>query len=228
MNRFHVSSVAKNALIIYGGGGHAKSIIDLIRAEGKWNILGIVDDHLEPGSNILGVSVLGSGDMLPDLRQAGIVYAVNAVGGIGDVDARVAVFDRLRSNGFILPSVFHPHAFIEPTAHVAEGCHLLYGVYVGSDSRVGFGCLLNSGVILSHDCVLEDYVNLSPGAILAGSVTIGEQAQVGMGVTINLGLHIGAGARVGNSAVIKADVPDHALVHAGEIWPNPSHIRNTN
>lgn len=212
------------ALIIYGGGGHAKSVIDLIHAEGRWSMAGIVDDRLEPGSSILGVPVLGGASLLPSLYAGGIRNAVNAVGGIGDAASRVAVFDRLRESGFNLPTVVHPHAFIEPSARVADGCHLLYGVYAGSDVRIGFGCLLNSGVILSHDCVLGDYVNLSPGAILAGAVTIGDRAQVGMGVTINLGLNIGAGARVGNSAVIKADVPENTVVHAGEIWPHPVHL----
>jgi sugar O-acyltransferase (sialic acid O-acetyltransferase NeuD family) len=212
---------SKPGLIIFGGGGHAKSIIDLVLAEKKWSIIGIVDDGIEKGSSILGIPVLGDSSILPSLRETGIHNAVNAVGGIGDVQSRLAVFERLRGAGFTLPTVVHPHAFIEPSARVGDGCHLLYGVYVGSDVRIGFGCLLNSGVILSHDCVLGDYVNLSPGALFAGAVTVGDRAQVGMGVTINLGLHIGAGARVGNSAVIKADVPDDFVVHAGEIWPHP-------
>lgn len=224
MNKPTEISNSLQPLIIYGGGGHAKSVIDLIHAEGKWSITGIVDDRLDTGSAILGVPVLGGASILPSLRERGIQHAVNAVGGIGDPASRVAVFERLRSMGFILPAMVHPHAFIEPSARLADGCHLLYGVYVGSDSHIGFGCLLNSGVILSHDCVLGDYVNLSPGAILAGAVTIGDRAQVGMGVTINLGLHIGAGTRLGNSAVIKADVPENAVVHAGEIWPHPVHL----
>ena len=213
----------QNELILYGGGGHAKSLIDLIHSEGRWTIAGIVDDRLEPGSNVLGVTVLGNDRILPELWHKGIHHAVNAVGGIGDVGSRLAVFQKLREAGFQMPTILHPHAFVEPTATVADGCHLLYGVYIGSDSHVGFGCLLNSGVILSHDCILADYVNLSPGAILAGAVSIGERAQIGMGVTINLGLHIGAGVRVGNSAVIKADVPEGVMIHAGEIWPHPSH-----
>jgi len=40
-----------------------------------------------------------------------------------------------------------------------------------------------------------------------------------MGATINLGVSIGAGARVGNSAVVKADVPENGIVRAGAIWP---------
>jgi acetyltransferase-like isoleucine patch superfamily enzyme len=42
-----------------------------------------------------------------------------------------------------------------------------------------------------------------------------------MGVTINLGVKVGAGARIGNSAVVKADVPVNGIVRAGTIWPVP-------
>ncbi len=206
-------------LIIYGGGGHAKSLIDLIQSLETWKIAGIVDDRLDPGSLILGIPVLGGGEILPSLRARGIRYAVNAVGGIGDINPRLEVFAKLRNAGFSFPTVCHPRGFIEPSAKVGDGCQVLFGSYVGSDVRLGFGCLLNSGVILSHDCLLGDYVNISPGSTLAGSVTIGEKSMVGMGVTINLGLTIGAGVSIGNSAVIKADVPEGVHIRAGAIWP---------
>jgi acetyltransferase-like isoleucine patch superfamily enzyme len=35
-----------------------------------------------------------------------------------------------------------------------------------------------------------------------------------------LNVEIGAGARVGNSAVVKQDVPQGTIVHAGAIWPS--------
>lgn len=209
----------ETSLIIYGGGGHAKSLIDLIRADGIWQIAGIVDDRLSAGDDIMGVKVLGNGTILGMLRQRGIHYAVNAVGGIGDITQRLEVFARLQKAGFSIPTVVHPRSYVEPSATVEEGCQIFYDAYVGSESRVGFGCIVNTGAIVSHDCILESYVNISPGAILAGTVTIGEKVLIGMGVTINLGVHVGSNARVGNSAVVKADVPDGARVHAGTVWP---------
>ena len=82
-----------------------------------------------------------------------------------------------------------------------------------------FGCIINSGAIVSHDCLLGDYTNLSPGAILAGEVQVGAGALVGMGATLNLRVRIGAGARIGNSAVVKTDVPEKGIVRAGASWP---------
>jgi acetyltransferase EpsM len=90
---------------------------------------------------------------------------------------------------------------------------------VGSEARVRFGSIVNTGSIVSHDCVLADYTNVSPGAMLAGEVSTGRGVLIGMGATVNLRVKIGAGARVGNGATVKADVPENGVVRAGTIWP---------
>ena len=208
-----------HALIIYGGGGHAKSLIDLIRLEGLYRIHGILDDGIPAGTRILDIPVLGGGDQLPFLRRQGLGRAVNAVGGIGSITPRLAVYEKLAAAGFNCLTVVHPRAFIEPTAQVAEGCQVFFNAYIGSEVRVGYGSIINTAAIISHDCRLGEYVNISPGAILAGGVTVGDRALIGMGATINLGVTIGAGARVGNSAVVKADVPENGIVRAGATWP---------
>jgi sugar O-acyltransferase, sialic acid O-acetyltransferase NeuD family len=206
-------------VVIYGGGGHAKSLIELIEAEGKFTVAGILDDRLPAGSRIAGVAVLGNGDFLPRLKAQGIGQIVNAVGGIGDITPRLRIYEKIKANGFTVPSVIHPRAYLEKSARLTGGEQVFFNAYIGSDVTVGFGCIVNTGVILSHDCELGDYVNISPGAILAGAVHVGERSLVGMGVTVNLGVTIGAGVRIGNSAVIKADVPDNAIIRAGGVWP---------
>jgi sugar O-acyltransferase (sialic acid O-acetyltransferase NeuD family) len=208
-------------VVIYGGGGHAKSLVELIGAEGKFRVVGILDDHLPPGSKILGIPVLGNGDFLPRLKAQGIGQIINAVGGIGDILPRLRIYENIKAAGFTVPTVIHPRAYVEKSARLTGGEQVFFNAYIGSDVRVGFGCILNTGAILSHDCALADYVNISPGAILAGAVQVGERSLIGMGATINLGVKIGAGVRIGNSAVVKADVPDKAIVRAGAIWPEP-------
>jgi sugar O-acyltransferase (sialic acid O-acetyltransferase NeuD family) len=165
------------------------------------------------------VPVIGRSEDLTRFYQNGYRLMVNAVGGIGDISQRIAVFERGRSAGFSFPTVIHPTAFVEASATLGEGAQVFAHAYVGSDARLGFGVIVNTGAIVSHDCVLGDYVNLSPGAILAGEVRVGEATLIGMGVTVNLQVRIGAHCRIGNGATIKQDVPDRTIVRAGTIWP---------
>jgi acetyltransferase EpsM len=207
------------ALVVYGGGGHGKSIIELVRLLKVYHVVGIIDDGLPAGSQVLGVPVLGGKDALAGLYQRGVHLAVNAVGGIGNLGSRLKVFDNLAQAGFSCPAVVHPTAFVEDSARLANGVQVFPHAYVGSSVQVGFGSIINTGAIVSHDCSLGEAVNLSPGAILAGAVQVAARTLVGMGVTINLEVKIGTGVRIGNGATIKADVPSGAIVKAGTIWP---------
>lgn len=208
----------RKRIVIYGAGGHAKTVISLLRLL-DWEIAGIIDDGVPAGSLISGVPVLGSAVVLPELRGKGIENAVNAVGGIGNYSVRWNIFQRLQQYDFHFPTLIHPRAFVEDTVDLADGIQVLAQSYISSESCVGFGTLINAGVIISHDGKIGQCVNLSPGALLAGEVTVGDFAQIGMGATINLGITVGSGARIGNSAVVKEDVPMNGRVYAGTVWP---------
>ncbi len=205
-------------IFIYGAGGHAKTVISLLRLQ-NWSITGIVDDGVPAGTQVSGIPVLGGAEVLPKLLSDGVRAAVNAVGGIGNYAVRWRIFERLQQYEFNLPTLIHPTAFVEDTAVLADGVQVLAQSYISSESTVGFGTLINAGAVISHDGKIGRCVNLSPGALLAGEVTVKDFAQIGMGATVNLSLTIGERARVGNSAVVKSDVPADGRVYAGTIWP---------
>jgi acetyltransferase EpsM len=208
-----------NSMIIYGGGGHGKTLIELIRSLGEYQIIGVIDDGIKSNEYILEVPVLGGNAILGDLYSSGVRLAVNAIGGIGDATIRMRVFKQLTQAGFECPAVIHPTAFIENSAVLSQGIQVFAHAYIGSESNIGYGVIVNTGSIISHGCQVGSNANISPGAILAGDVTLGEGVLVGMGVTVNLGVKIGMGARIGNGATIKSDVPENSFVKAGSTWP---------
>ncbi len=209
----------REKILIYGGGGHAKTIIGLIRQLNSWQIAGIIDDGLPAGTLISGVPVLGNGSMLAEMREVGIHSAVNTVGGIGDYSIRWKVFESLIRFDFDFPTFIHPASFIEADAVIEAGVQVLPMSYISSEAQIGFGSLINANVVVSHDCRLGRCVNLSPGAMIAGNAVIDDFAQIGMNATVNLNVRVGKAARVGNSAVVKGDVPDQGRVYAGQVWP---------
>jgi sugar O-acyltransferase (sialic acid O-acetyltransferase NeuD family) len=208
----------EKGIIVYGAGGHAKTVISLLRLL-DWNIIGIVDDGVDAGSFVSDVKVLGNAALLPDLRRQGIENVVNSVGGIGNYLIRWNIFQHLKQFDFHFPTLVHPSAFVEDTVKLGDGIQVLAQSYISSGCTVDFGTLINAGVVISHEGNIGRCVNLSPGALLAGEVTIEDFAQIGMGATINLGVKVGSAARVGNSAVVKKDVPANGRVYAGTIWP---------
>ncbi|HEU4894635.1 MAG TPA: acetyltransferase, partial [Acidimicrobiia bacterium] len=206
------------SVVVYGSGGHGKTLIELIRAVGDLEVVGVIDDAAAAGSEVLGVSVIGSRDDLRRIRADGVALAVNAAGGITNMSSRVDVTTMLARAGFDLPVLVHPTAFVEASAVITDGAQILAHSYVGSAARVGGSVIVNTGAVVSHDCVLGDHVNLSPGCVLAGNVTVGPRTLLGMGVTTYLGIAVGSDVRVGNGAILNVDVPDGRRIAAGTVW----------
>jgi acetyltransferase EpsM len=208
-----------SALVVYGGGGHGKMLIELVHAINLYQIVGIVDDGLKPGDEVMGYPVLGNADILPDLSSKGVKMAVNAVGGIGNISIRIEVFKKLAENGFVCPPIVHPSATVEKSSVLSPGVQVLAKAYIGSEALIKYGVIVNTGAIVSHDCILDDFAIVSPGAVIAGEVHIGKGSLIGMAATVNLRTKIGERARIGNGATVKGDVPDSTIVKAGSIWP---------
>lgn len=207
------------AILLYGAGGHAKAVLEMIQAIGAFRVVGIVDDNPAlTGTSVLGVPVLGTRDALPALLRQGIFLAANGVGGIINIEIRVKLFELLTAHGFAFPVLRHPRATVEPSAVLEDGVQVFANAYVGSSAILREKCMVNTGAIVSHDCEIGRYAHIAPGCLLAGHVQVGERALVGMGVTTIIGLKIGEGARVGNGAVLLADVPARQIVPAGKVW----------
>jgi sugar O-acyltransferase (sialic acid O-acetyltransferase NeuD family) len=206
-------------VIIYGGGGLSKMIIESVRILSVYQIVGIIDDRMKKGDDVIGTPVLGGAEMLAELYQQGIRTAVNSVGGIGDYKVRLNVFHTLANEGFICPPIVHPTAHVDPSARLEAGVLVLAQSYVSGNARIGMGTLINNSVVISHDCLVGACANFSPGAMIAGDVVIGDFTQIGMNATVNIGVHVGKECMIGNGATVKKDVPDGTRVFAGQIWP---------
>ncbi len=214
-----VSRISERSVVIFGAGGFAKSLIDLMRSAGEYEPIFVVDDDRDAARNVLGVPVLGGRTYLSPLRQHGLELAVNAVGSIGRIQTRIDIFTFLEQQGFSLPTLVDRQASVAGSAELGEGSQVFATAVVASAARIGRGVIVNTGVIVSHDCTIGDYTHLAPGATLAGEVEVGEGTLVGMGVTAHLGIRIGSRAVIGNGSVLRQDVPEGTIVSAGSLWP---------
>ena len=209
----------KPYILIYGAGGHAKSIMEMILQLEKFTIAGILDDNEKlHGSQVLGIPVLGTRLLLPELAQLGVNLAANGVGGILDINIRIRVFELLEKAGFTFPILAHPRAAIEPSAKIEAGVQVFANAYVGSEAHLHTKCMINTNAVVSHDCEIGSFTHIAPGALLAGHVHVGDRSLIGMGVTTSIGVKIGSGVRVGNGAILLADVPDKTIIQAGRFW----------
>jgi len=187
-------------------------LIDLIKTAGHYEIAGILDKQLKIGSEVAGIPVLGSDDLLPELYSKGVKNACIAVGSIKDNSKRKELFERIKQMGFNIPYLIHLSAIVAKNSRISEGVQIMAGAIIQADSLIGRNTIINTGAIIEHDCKIGEHTHVCPGAVVSGGSIIGDNAFIGAGATVINGIRIGPGAVVGAGAVVINDVPDGAKV----------------
>lgn len=193
-------------ILILGMGGHAKSLVDAIEREQKYEIAGyIVNDCNDTEADML-YPILGNDDDLPELFLQGIHNAAIGIGFLGRSNLRSVLYSRLKEIGYNLPVVCDPSAIIASDVPIGEGTFIGKGAILNTASRVGKMCIVNTGAIIEHDCQIDDFSHISVGTVLCGGVSIGTEVFVGANATVIQGRKVANGCIVGAGEVIKKNV----------------------
>jgi len=196
-------------LFVYGASQHAKIVIETIKRQGQYAIVGLLDDDpAKKGRELLGYQILGGQERLGGLQTAGVRRCFVA---IGNNKARRQKCEDLLSKGFELVSVIDPTAIVLSRVSVGPGTLILAQSYVGVDVTLGQACILSMNCLVGHDCILGDYAHLTPGVRFGGNVNVGEESFVGLGAVAIPGVHIGRRVTVGAGAAVTRDLPDDVV-----------------
>jgi sugar O-acyltransferase (sialic acid O-acetyltransferase NeuD family) len=169
-------------IVLIGGGGHCKSVIDVIEQEGKFRIVGIVDHPELLGNNILGYKVIGNDSDLSDLVKK-YEYALITVGQIKSPALRIKLFNLAIDIGFILPRITSPNAYISKHASIGNGVVVMHNAIVNASASIGDNCIINSKALIEHDCLISKHCHISTNATINGGVTVESGCFVGSGAT---------------------------------------------
>ncbi|SFV53848.1 4-amino-6-deoxy-N-Acetyl-D-hexosaminyl-(Lipid carrier) acetyltrasferase [hydrothermal vent metagenome] len=169
-------------ILLVGGGGHCKSVIDVIEEEGKYKIAGIVDKKELIGQKVLGYEIIGCDDDLEELFQK-YQYAVVTVGQIKSNHVRVKLFNTLKEIGYKLPIIVSPLAYVSKYAMVQDGTVILHYALVNADAKIGVNCIINTKSLIEHDVRIEDHCHISTATVINGGVIVKSDSFVGSNST---------------------------------------------
>lgn len=186
------------SVILIGGGGHAKVIIDCVRAAGD-QVAGILDDGLAPGTLVLDVPVLGKTGEFERYRDHAFLIA------IGSNAVRRKLAQRMDVKWY---TAIHPSAVVSPYAAIGAGTVVMPRAVINAGTLVGGHCIVNTGAIVEHDNRLGDFVHVSPGAALGGTVSLGEATHVGIGAAVRNNVRICGGCLIGAGAAVVRDITE--------------------
>lgn len=202
-------------IVLYGAGGHARVLLDLIALSPSFYVRGFLVDDMARGALVCGLPVLGCRQDAPALGAQGGLFGALACGLLEpDAEKRAQLFRVLSENGFRMPPLVHPTATIESGVHLSPGVQVLAGAYVGCGCVLGEGVVVNTKAVISHDCSIGAFSHIAPGGILAGTVRVGRGCVIGCGASVYYKTTIGDNVMVHNGVAVMRYVPDGSVVKA--------------
>lgn len=198
-------------IVLLGGGGHCKSVIDAIRGLNEYNIVGILDVKQNIGKKVCGIEIIDIDSNASKYIKAGVQYAFISVGSVGNVSLRKKLNQIIIENNFILPTIIDSSAVVSDEAIISKGVFVGKNAVINAGVSIGENCICNTGSIIEHDCDIQNYVHISPGATICGGVKVGANSHIGANSTIIQYKTIGRNVIIGAGSVVVKNVPDNIV-----------------
>ena len=189
-------------ILLIGGGGHCRSVIDVIEQENRFQIAGIVDRPELVGSKVLNYEVIGCDDDLEVLSKT-YKYALVTVGQISSSQLRVKLFTILKKLGFTLPTIISPSSYISKYAELGEGTVVMHDALINASVKIGENCIINTKALVEHDSIIEANCHISTGAIINGSVKVEANSFIGSGATTKEAIIIKKNSFIKAGSIVK-------------------------
>jgi UDP-perosamine 4-acetyltransferase len=203
----------RDRVIGIGGGGHARVLIEILLAQGEFELVGLLDPNPElKGKSVLGIPIMGDDRLLVDLKEEGIRHFFIGVGSVRDSSERKRIYEDALALDMEPVSSIHAKAVVSPSVKMGKGCMIMAGAVINACVKLGDNVIVNTGAVVDHDCSIASHVHVATGAHLSGDVRVGEGAHIGAGAVVRHNLNIGVGAIVGIGAAVVRDVAASDIV----------------
>ncbi|MCD4756734.1 MAG: NeuD/PglB/VioB family sugar acetyltransferase [Arcobacteraceae bacterium] len=179
----------KEQIVLIGGGGHCRSVIDVLEQQNKYEIIGIVDKKELLGVDVLGYKIIACDDNLETIFET-CKNAIITVGQIKTNEIRVELFNRLKKIGFHFPVIISPLAYVSKHSSISEGTIIMHQVLINSNVTIGKNCIINSKALIEHDVTVGDNCHISTASVLNGNVIVENDTFYGSNTTSKEGISI--------------------------------------
>jgi len=204
-------------LILIGGGGHCKSVIEVAESAG-YSILGILDRPEEVGKKVLGYEIIGVDDDIP--HYVNTAEFVITVGFIKNPVLRIKLYEKVLQAGGQLATLIASTAHVSKYAQIGQGTVIMHQAFVNAgavigdnviintfaniehDAHIGNQCHISTGTMVNGDCQINDNCFIGSQSVLANAISICSDVVVGAGSLVRKSINQ-SGIYSGNPAILK-------------------------
>lgn len=194
----------KRPLILIGGGGHCKSVIEVAESAG-YEIKGILDMPDEVGKNVLpGHKVIGTDDEIPQYVEE--CDFIITVGFIKNPALRIKLYNKVKAAGGRLATIIASTAHVSKYAELGEGTVIMHHAFVNAGAKIGDNCIINTFVNIEHDAEVGNQCHISTGTMVNGECKIGENCFIGSQSVCANCIEIASDIIVGAGSVVRKSI----------------------
>lgn len=193
----------KNNLILIGGGGHCKSVIDVAESAG-FNILGILDMPEEVGKPVLDYKVIGIDDDIPQYVDK--AEFVITVGFIKNPAIRIKIYNKVKEAGGKLATIIASTARVSKYATIGEGSVVMHQAVVNAGAKIGGNCIINTFANIEHDAQIGHQCHISTGTMVNGDCKVGDRCFIGSQSVLANGITVGDDIIIGAGSVVRKSI----------------------
>ena len=204
------------SLILVGGGGHCKSVIEAAESAG-FDIYGVLDVTENVGRKICSYDIIGTDDDIP--KYAKEYCFIVTVGFIKNSNLRVSIHNKIIDAGGQFATIIASTARVSRHAAIGEGSVIMHQTFVNADAVVGKGCIINTFANIEHDAVVDDYTHISTGVMVNGNCNVGRHVFLGSQSVMVNGVSI-----VDNCVIAAGSVVRKNLSQQGIYVGNPAKL----
>lgn len=199
----NTSKTALRPLVLLGGGGHCKSVIDVAETAG-YSILGILDMPMELGKSLFGYKVIGTDDDIAQyVDKADFVITV---GFIKNPAIRIKLYNKVKEAGGKLATIIAPTAHVSKYAIIGEGTVIMHQAVVNAGAKIGENCIINTFSNIEHDAQIGSQCHISTGAMINGDCKVGKKCFIGSQSVLANGIEIGDDIVVGAGSLARKNI----------------------
>jgi sugar O-acyltransferase (sialic acid O-acetyltransferase NeuD family) len=191
-------------LILVGGGGHCKSVIEVAESVG-YEIKGILDMPDEVGKEVLpGHKVIGTDDEIPQYVEE--CDFIITVGFIKNPALRIKLYNKVKAAGGRLATIIASTAHVSKYAELGEGTVIMHHAFVNAGAKIGDNCIINTFVNIEHDAEVGNQCHISTGTMVNGECKIGENCFIGSQSVCANCIEIASDIIVGAGSVVRKSI----------------------
>ena len=202
--RTGTNKMEQKNLILVGGGGHCKSVIEVAESAG-YEIKGILDMPDEVGKEVLpGHKVIGTDDEIPQYVEE--CEFIITVGFIKNPALRIKLYNKVKAAGGRLATIIASTAHVSKYAELGEGTVIMHHAFVNAGAKIGDNCIINTFVNIEHDAEVSNQCHISTGTMVNGECKIGENCFIGSQSVCANCIEIASDIIVGAGSVVRKSI----------------------